>query len=197
MLATILVPLPIAIIFVMVASKHEQVFKYLAPIGFTTSMIFSIVLDFKDVFGEMQSINITYKQVLILQLYLLYACFFTTDYLLMTGTRVIMFGSASISWLMALHRRLQSVDIEEQVPVGEFALLIAVMGTIIEVCTYVNYKQTAELYLKAKISEQQQNMLQCMFDVLPDSILVYPKSNPEETKYTNPDPDSTKETAKT
>ena len=65
-LATILVPLPIAIIFVMVASKHEQVFKYLAPIGFTTSMIFSIVLDFKDVFGEMQSINITYKQVLIL-----------------------------------------------------------------------------------------------------------------------------------
>ena len=42
---------------------------------------------------------------------------------------------------------------EEHVPVGEFALIIAVMATIIEICTYVNYKQTAELYLKAKISE--------------------------------------------
>ena len=45
--------------------------------------------------------------------------------------------------------------------------------------------------MNSKISEQQQNMLQSMFDALPDSILVYPKGNLEQIKSTKPDPNST------
>ena len=64
MLAYILVLLPCAVLYVIVARKTEKAFKYLALIGYTLITIVSIILDFKDVFGEMNYGNITFKQVL-------------------------------------------------------------------------------------------------------------------------------------
>ena len=66
MLANILVPLPCLILFVIFVRMHEQAYKYIAIFGYTTSIIFSIVMDFKDVFDELQFVNMIFKQTLTL-----------------------------------------------------------------------------------------------------------------------------------
>ena len=128
---------------------------------------------------------------------MLFASFFTADYVLMTVGRVILFGLASTSWAIAIARRSAEEDDGQHTPIYDYVSLTVIVGTLVELCTYVNYKQSAELFLTAKINERQQLMLQCMFDALPDSIMVCPKTISEEAKITKLDSTNSKDQAKT
>ena len=107
---------------------------------------------------------------------------FTVDYLLMTILRILLFAVTSTSAYMAISRLNESNEDQDDVSLKNFVYIIGGICAVIEVTCYLNYKQSAELFLRAKKSEQQQQMLQCMFDALPGSVLICTKGKPEEVK---------------
>lgn len=49
------------------------------------------------------------------------------------------------------------------------------MGIFVEIVVYSNSKQTAQLFAKLKISEQQQLQMANLLDTMPDSVLICSK----------------------
>ena len=70
-----------------------------------------------------------------------------------TLLRMILFAVLSSTSYMAIQRLNTIKEDQEDVSLKDYVYIIVAICGIVEVTTYLNYKQSAELFLRAKTSE--------------------------------------------